>query len=206
MAVLVGLVMVTSFAACDKQPVAGIETAKTAIDAAVNDGSEVYVAEDFKKVNEAMAAAMAEVKSQDAKIFKNYDKANEMLAAVKSEALAVKEKAEAERGRLRLQSGVDLEASRAAVDSARKLLEHVRTGKGLAADIMVMKADLTGLDGELTEIQAMVMAGDYAEASERAKAVSDKAASLSNEVRVALAKKAATQAKGKSRKTKLTVG
>jgi hypothetical protein len=210
-AILVGLVMVASVAACGKQPVAEIDSAKEAVEAAVHDGSEVYVADDFRKVNEAMTAAMEEVKVQDGKLFKNYDKANAMLAEVKSQAETVKTKAVAERDRLLHQAETDLDASRTAVGSARELLNNAPAGKGSAADIMVMKADVTGLEGTLSEIQAMVAAGDFSEASERAKAVSEKAAAISNEVQVALAKKAAAQGKkaalqGKNRKKKVTAG
>lgn len=194
-AILVGLVMVISVAACGKQPEAEIEAAKTALNAAANDGSEVYVAEDFKRINEAMDAAMEEVKIQDGKLFKNYDKANEMLAGVQAEALAVRDLAVAERERLRLQAGADLEAARAAVGASREMLNNAPAGKGSAADIMVMKADVTGLEGTLAEIEVMVAAGDYAEASERAKAVGEKATAISTEVQAALAKIAAAQVK-----------
>jgi hypothetical protein len=64
-----------------------------------------------------------------------------------------------------------------------------------------MKADVTGLEGSLNEIQSMLTSGDYAEASNRAKAVSEKAASISNEVQAAMAKKAAAQPK-KAKKAK----
>jgi hypothetical protein len=194
-AILVGLVMVISVAACGKQPEAEIEAANTALNAAANDGSEVYVAEDFRRINEAMDAAMEEVKIQDGKLFKNYDKANEMLAGVQAEALAVRDLAVAERERLRLQAGADLEAARAAVGSSREMLNNAPAGKGSAADIMMMKADVSGLEGSLAEIEAMVAAGDYAEASERAKAVGEKATAISTEVQVALAKIAAAQVK-----------
>jgi hypothetical protein len=194
-AILVGLVMVISVAACGKQPEAEIEAAKTALNAAANDGSEVYVADDFRRINEAMDAAMEEVKIQDDKLFKNYDKANEMLAGVQAEALAVRDLAVAERERLRLQAGADLEAARAAVGASREMLNNAPAGKGSAADIMVMKADVTGLEGTLAEIEVMVAAGDYAEASERAKAVGEKATAISTEVQAALAKIAAAQVK-----------
>jgi hypothetical protein len=194
-AILVGLVMVISVAACGKQPEAEIEAAKTALNAAANDGSEVYVADDFRRINEAMDAAMEEVKIQDDKLFKNYDKANEMLAGVQAEALAVRDLAVAERERLRLQAGADLEAARAAVGASREMLNNAPAGKGSAADIMVMKADVTGLEGTLAEIEAMVAAGDYAEASARAKAVGEKATAISTEVQAALAKIAAAQVK-----------
>ncbi|MBU0482208.1 MAG: hypothetical protein KKG47_14020 [Proteobacteria bacterium] len=198
-AILVSLVMVVSLAACDKQPVAEIEAAKASLEAAASDGSEVFVAEDFRKVNEAMAAAMDEVKVQDGKMFKNYDKANEMLAGVMAEAQTVKAKAIAERERLRLQSVADLESARTAVVSTRELLNQAPAGKGSAADIMVMKADLSGLEATVVEIQAMVTAGDYSEASERALSVKEKAGAISTEIEAALAKKLAAQGKAKKK-------
>jgi protein TonB len=99
-------------AGCGAPPTADIDAAKTAVDKAVTDGAGQYAAESIKAAQDAQAALDAELKAQEAKWFKSYDKAKELAAAAKAagdkaaadavaakaeaDAIAAKEKAEAE--------------------------------------------------------------------------------------------------------------
>lgn len=200
-AFLVGLAMVAALTGCGKQPVAEIENTKAAVLEAVNEGSDIYVVEDFKAVEDKMAAAMAEIKIQDGKLLKNYDKAAEMLAAVKAEAEAVKTKAIVEHDRLKQQAASDLAKASEAVSEARTLVENAPVGKGSAADIVAMKADVVGLEAAVDEIEPLIAASNYSEASGRSLAVSVKANVLSTEIKAAMAKMAAaSQAKPRKKK------
>ncbi len=195
--VLVGLVMAASLVACGKQPVEEIGAAKAAVEAAAGAGAEKYVAEEFTKVNEAMTAAMEEVKVQDGKMFKNYDKAKQMLAQAKADAEALQAKAAAEKERLMNQAAADLATAMTAVSEALTLVENAPKGKGSAADIMAMKADVAGLEAALAEVQPLIDGGDYVGASEKALAIGEKASALSAEIKAAMEKLAAVKAKKK---------
>jgi len=97
---------------CAAPPSADVDAAKAAVDKAVTDGAGQYAADALKAAEEARAALDAELKVQDGKWFKSYDKARELAAAAKAagdraaadavaakeqaEAVAAKEKAEAE--------------------------------------------------------------------------------------------------------------
>ena len=155
-AVLVGLVMVTALAACGKQPVEDINATKASVEAAAGEGAAKYVAADYKKVNDELAAAMAEVKVQDEKWFKNYDKAKQLLATAKTDAEALKVKTIAEKERLKQQSIADLAAAQAGVAAAKTELATAPKGKGTAADIAAMGADVAGLEAALAEIQPLI--------------------------------------------------
>ena len=89
---LLTLALTATLSACGKQPVAEIDATKAAMDAATAEGAEKYAADDLKTVNDAMSAAMEEIKGQDGKMFKNYDKAKEMLTKVKADADTLKAK------------------------------------------------------------------------------------------------------------------
>ena len=191
-AILAGLVMVASLSACGKQPVEEINATKAAVEAAAVDGT-VYAAEDCKQVNDSMTAAMAEVKVQDEKFFKNYDKASQMLAQVKTQADSVKAKAAAEKERMKAKAAADLAAAQTAVGEAKALVDKAPSGKGSAADIMAMKADVAGMEAALPEIQPMIDGGDYMGASAKAVAISEKAAGVTAAVQEAMAKKAAAK-------------
>jgi len=196
-AILAGLVMVASLAACGKQPVEQINATKAAVEAAATDGT-VYAADDYNKVNATMTAAMEEVKVQDAKFFKNYDKASQMLAQVKADAENVKAKAAAEKERMKQKAIADLAAAQTAVTGAKALVDKAPSGKGSAADVMAMKADVAGMEAALPEIQPMVDGGDYMGASAKAVAISEKAAGITAAVEEAMAKKAAAKGAGKA--------
>lgn len=187
-AVLMGLVMVTVLAACGKQPVEEINATKAAVEAAAGEGAAKYVADDYKKVNDELAAAMAEVKVQDEKWFKNYDKAKQLLATAKTDAEALKAKTVAEKERLKNQAIADLAAAQAAVADAKTQVGSAPRGKGTAADIEAMKADVAGLEAALAEIQPLIDSGEYMAASEKAAAISGKSAEIAAEVAAVKAK------------------
>jgi len=196
-AVLVGLVMVSTLVACGKQPVEEINATKAAMEAAVSEGANKYVADEYKVVDGALVAAMEEVKLQDSKMFKNYDKAAQMLAQVKADSEALKTKAIAEKQRLMDQATADLAAAKTAVATAGDLVANAPKGKGSAADIMAMKADVAGLETALAEVQPLIDAGDFAAASEKAQAINDKASALSEEIKAVMAKLATLKGKKK---------
>lgn len=187
-AVLVGLVMVTTLAACGKQPVEEINASKAAVEAAAGEGAAKYVADDYKKVNDELSAALAEVKVQDEKWFKNYDKAKQLLATAKADAEALKAKTVAEKERLKNQAIADLAAAQASVADAKTQVGSAPRGKGTAADIEAMKADVAGLEAALAEIQPLIDSGEYVAASEKAAAINGKSAEIAAEVAAVKAK------------------
>lgn len=187
-AVLVGLVMVSTLAACGKQPVEEINASKAAVEAAAGEGAAKYVADDYKKVNDELSAALAEVKVQDEKWFKNYDKAKQLLATAKADAEALKAKTVAEKERLKNQAIADLAAAQTSVADAKTQVGSAPRGKGTAADIEAMKADVAGLEAALAEIQPLIDSGEYVAASEKAAAINGKSAEIAAEVAAVKAK------------------
>src|SRR5512139_1376921 len=83
---LFGFFVLFTLIACSKQPVQEINAAKSAVDSAMAEGAEKYSPAEAKKVNDALTEAMAEIKTQDGKFFKDYKKAGEMLAKVKTDS------------------------------------------------------------------------------------------------------------------------
>ena len=89
-------------AGCASPPTAEVDAAKAALDRAAADGAEQYAADSLKAAQDARAALDAELKAQEAKMVKSYDKTRELATAAKAaadkasaDAVAGKEKAEA---------------------------------------------------------------------------------------------------------------
>ena len=111
---IVILVLALAIAAggCGAPPTADVDAAKTAVANAVAAGARDYAAASLKAADDAQAALDAELKVQEGKWLKSYDKARDLAVAAKeagdraaaeaaagkvqAEALAAREKADAE--------------------------------------------------------------------------------------------------------------
>lgn len=185
---ILGLMILTFLVACGKKPTQEIEGAQSAVNAVVSEGLGKYAPEDEKKLKDALNAAMEEIKVQEGKTFKSYDKAKQLLAEVKKSADEMKaalpaKKEEAKKNALGAQ-----EAAKSAINEAKALLAKAPKGKGTAADLQALKGDLKGLEDTLTEIQGLMDKEEYGEAVTKANAVKEKAAGVSNQITQALEK------------------
>lgn len=187
---LLALVMVTVFVlvGCAKQPTEELNAAKASIDAAVAEGAQKFAAEDAKKLNDSMQAAQDEIKAQEGKTFKNYDKAKELLAKAKADAETLKTALPAKKEEAKKNALAAEEAAKAAVADAKALLSKAPKGKGSKADIEALKADLKGVEDSLAEIKAATASEDYNVAIDKASAAKDKASAISGQIKQAMEK------------------
>jgi protein TonB len=125
-AVALGLAIAVT--GCASPPNADVDAAKAAIDKAATDSAGQYAAESLKAAQEAQAAVDAELKAQEGKWFKSYDRTRELAAAAKAagdraaaEALAVKEKAEALAAKEQADAAARAKAKAAAVRVGGKI-------------------------------------------------------------------------------------
>lgn len=183
-----GVVVAFVFTGCAKQPTQAMNDAKASIDAAVQEGGDVYAKDELKKLNDDNQAALDEVTAQSKKFFKKYGKAKEMLAKVKTDAEAVKALIPARKEEARKDALAAQEEAKKAVDDAKALLEKAPKGKGTKADIEAMKADLQGIETSLTEVQTAIDGADYFGAKDKATAIKDKAMAISDQVNKAIEK------------------
>lgn len=172
-----------------KQPTQLIDDAKAAIEDVTKAGADKYAADDLKKLNTDLTAALDEVNAQDKKFLKKFGTAKEMLTKLKTDVDALKAalpaKIEAAKNAaIQLQS-----EAKAAIDEAKALLAKAPKGKGTAKDIEAMKAELTGAETAFAEIQTALDAQDYIGAADKAKSIKEKAAAVTSQVKAAIEKK-----------------
>jgi len=176
------------FASCAKQPTQEMDASKAAIQAIVDAKGTLYAPAELKKLNDDLAAANDEVAAQSKKFFKSYKKAKELLAAVITDADAAKalipaRVEEAKNAALAAQT-----EAKTAFDEAKALLDKAPKGKGTKADIEAMKADLGGLETQLVDVQTAIDGMDYFGAKDKAVAIKDGAAKITEAVNAAIAK------------------
>jgi hypothetical protein len=172
-------------AACGTPPTADIDAAKAAVTAAATAGAGDYAAASLKAAEDAQAALDAELKAQEAKWFKSYDKAKQLATDLKTagekaaaDAATGKEKAKADA----TQAIAD---AKAALTEAEGLLAKAPKGKGSAADIAAMKTDLTTAATSVTEGEAALANDKFLEALAKAEGAKKAAASVKEAVEMA---------------------
>ena len=185
---MLGLMITVLIAGCSKQPVQEINAAKASVDAAVAEGAEKYAPADAKKVNDALSAAMNEIKTQDGKFIKDYKKAKEMLTKVKSDAEALKSGLAAKKDDANKNAVFAGESAGAAINEIKSLLKKMPRAKGESDN---RETAVKELDESLKEVKKLVAAEDYIEAIEKADLIKNKAAGLIIEMRKAIEKKPA---------------
>ena len=108
------------------------------------EGLGKYAPEDEKKLNDSLAAINEELKVQDGKTFKSFDKTKQMLADLSKMAADMKAALPAKKEAAKQAAVAAMEAAKAAAEEAKKLLAKAPKGKGTAADIEALKGDMKG--------------------------------------------------------------
>ncbi len=196
--VLLGLLMVAFLAGCASKPQKEIDETTAAVNGVVQEGLGKYSPENEKKVKDALAAAMDEIKVQEGKTFKNYDKAKQLLADAKKVADEQKAALPAMKDQAKQNATSAVDAAKAAVEDAKKVLAQAPKGKGTAADIEALRGDVKGAEDMLPEVQGLIDKEDYAGAVTKANAIKEKAEGVSNQVKQALEKVQAEKAAKKA--------
>ena len=184
--VLASLALVASLTACAKAPTEEVNATKASLDAAVAEGAEQYTPEDYKMVADQLAAANAEIKVQEEKFFKNFDKAKQMLAKAKADAEALKGKVAARKEELKQAAIATMAQATTALEEAKALLAKAPKGKGSKAEIEAMMTDLAGVEAMIPEVQPMIDGGDFIGANEKANAILARINAVISEVNAAI--------------------
>lgn len=174
---------------CAKPPTEQVDAAEKAVKEAQQSGAATYTAEEYAKLEGALAALKKEVGDQDEKfvLFRDYGKAEQLAASAKADGArvkteAVKKKEEAKAAALQAQ-----QVAQEAVKSTLDLVAKAPVGKDRAA-LEAIKNDAEALKASLNQVQLAVDKEDYPGAQTQAKAIHDKSQAVSAEIQNALAK------------------
>jgi TonB family protein len=121
-AIALGLAVVVT--GCAAPPRADVDEAKASVDRAASSGANRYAAESLKSAEDARAALDAELKVQEGKWLKSYDKTRELAAAAKSAG----EKAAADAVDAKQKADVAAKARASVVAKARTAPAPLRIG------------------------------------------------------------------------------
>ena len=187
----IGLVALTLVlvVGCAKPPTEQIDAAEKAVKEAQQSGAPTYVAEEYTKIEGALAALKKEVADQDAKfaLFRDYGKADQLAVAAKADAERVKVDADKKREEAKSAALQAQQIAQASVKATLDLVAKAPAGKDRAA-LEAIKADAEALKASLNQVQIAIDNADYQAAQAQAKAIQEKSAAVSHEIETALAK------------------
>jgi len=186
--IVLAFVLMAFVAGCGTKPQQEIDAATAAMNALISEGLGKYAPEDEKKLKDAMAAVNAELQVQEGKTFKNYDKTKQLLADLTKMVADMKAALPAKKEKAKQDAMAALEAAKAAVADAKKMLAKAPKGKGASADIEALRGDVKGAEDMLPEVQGLIEKEDYNAAMVKANAIKDKAAGVGDQITKALEK------------------
>ncbi len=192
--VVLGLLVLAFLVGCGSKPQKEIDDTTAAANAVIQEGLGKYSPEDEKKVKDALAAADQEIKVQEGKTFKSYDKAKQLLADAKKIADEQKAALPAKKEKAKQDAVAAMDAAKASLADAKKILAQAPKGKGTAADIEALRGDVKGAEEMLPEVQGLIDKEDYSAAMAKANAIKEKAAGVADQVKKAMEKVQAEKA------------
>jgi hypothetical protein len=184
---LVALMLFTS--GCAKPPVDQLQAAEQAVaDARVSEAGK-YAAEDIAKLEGQLNLLKKEIDTQDGKfsLLRDYGKAEQLAITLASDAQKVVQTSTVKKQEAQAAAARALQAAQEAISTTQNLVAKAPIGKDRAA-FEAIKHDAEALSLSLQEAQKALEQGDYLDAQYRAKAIADKAQSVSDEIENALAK------------------
>ena len=174
---------------CAKAPTEQIESAEKAVKEAQQSGAATYTAEEYAKLEAALAALKKEVGDQDGRfaLVRDYGKAEQLAATTIADAERVKTEAMNKKDEAKTAALQAQQVAQEAVNSTLDLVARAPAGKDRAA-LEAIKNDAEALKGLLNEVQNAIDKEDYLAAQSQARAIHEKSQAISAEIQQALAK------------------
>ena len=189
--VLMGLAtvaMVAFLSSCGKVPQAQIDATNAAIEAAKTAEAPVYVPAEFAAVQDSMNAIMAYVETQNSKLFKKFGPAKIKLDATLALANQVAANAATKKEEVKKEVETTLTDIKTVIEENGKLFKKAPRGKEGAAVLEQIKTEMANIDAAVVEAQGSYDKGTYMDALNKIKAAKERATSINNELKDAIAK------------------
>lgn len=177
--ILLSLIAVLFISGCTKQPLQEISDTKSAVDTIMSEGAEKYLPDETKNINDALNKAIDEVKAQDAKIFRNYEKAGRMLAAVRAEAEAMNAQLSVKKEESKKEAIALMEEVKTLIDATKALTEKTSSGKKPKVVDEPVASEMKNLETSFRELQVLLDREDYLTAISHVAEIKQKASAVS---------------------------
>ena len=185
---LAALAMVAVLSSCGKKPQVEIDATNAAIEAAKTAEAAVYVPAEFAAVQDSMNAVMADITTQESKLFKKFGPAKEKLAATLTLANQVAANAAVKKEEVKKEVETGMTAIKAVIEENKTLMTKAPKGKEGAAVLAQMKTEMATIEASVVEAQGLYDKGTYMDALNKVKAANERATGIDTELKDAIAK------------------
>jgi len=182
------IVMVVVLASCGKVPQAQIDSTNAAIEAAKAAEADVYLPAEFAAVQDSMNAVLANIETQDSKLFKKFGDSKTKLDEITNMANQAAAGVAAKKEDVKKEAQTLLTDIKTVIEENTKLVPKLPRGKEGAQVIEQIKADLAGVESAVAEAQGLFDKGSFMEATNTVKSAKAKADGLNSEIKEALTK------------------
>ena len=185
---LVTLGLITVLAGCSKMPKAEMDAAKAAIDQAKAAGADMYLPADFAAVQDSLNMITEKIEKQKSGLFHNFGNAKIQLDSLTVMAKRVQDNTEIRKNQVKQEIQATLADVKLLLEQNKVLLSEAPKGKEGTAALQAIKADISTIESSVTEANAMLAKGDYLTTLDKVKATKEKATSINQELKDAIAK------------------
>ena len=173
---------------CAKVPQVEIDEAKAALEQAKTAEANLYVEADYLAVQDSLNAAMVGIEAQSSKMFKNYTKSKEQLAAVVTQANEMITKTDVRKEEIKSEIVQAEVATNALIVENNMLLAKAPKGKEGKEAIDAIKLDMEAITVSVQEVAGMVSSGNLLAAQTKINAAQQKATAINAELKEVLTK------------------
>ena len=128
------------------------------------------------------------IEKQKSRLFHNFGDAKIHLDSLTVMAKRVQDNTEIRKNQVKQEIQVTLTDVKLLLEENKMLLSKAPKGKEGTAALMAIKADISTLESAVTEANGMLSKGDYLTTLDKVKATKDKATSINQELKDAIAK------------------
>ena len=189
--VLIGLAaiaMVAFLSSCGKVPQEQIDATNAAITAAQTAEAGVYVPAELAAVQDSMKAIMADVETQNSKLFKKFGPAKIKLDATLALANQVAANAAVKKEEVKKEAETLMTEIKGVIEENGTLMKKAPRGKEGAAVLEQMKTEMATIEASVAEAQGSYDKGAYMDALNKVKAAKERAVGINTELKDAIAK------------------
>jgi len=185
---IAALMMVAILVGCGKEPVAMVDAAKAAVAAAKTAQADIYLPAEFAALQDSLDVVLTEIESQKSKLFKSFSAPKLKLDQVAAMANEVVTKTGIRKEEVK-NADVGLLAELTTVmEENTGLIAKAPKGKEGQAVLEQIRAEMTEIQGSVTEAQTLVEQGAFMDAHNKVTVAREKAEAINTELKEAIAK------------------
>lgn len=184
------VVMAVVVSSCGKMPQESMDAAKAAVEAAKTAQADVYMAPEFKVLEDSLAVVMQGVEAENSKFMKNFDNLKTQLDGLTAQAEKVAAEVPAKKEAVKAEAVAMVATVKSDLDATKALLAKAPKGKEGKAALEQISNELNVVATTVGEVETS-LEGDinFVEALDKLTAAQKSVADINAELTEAIAKK-----------------